>query len=160
MPITGAGRQVDDLTYLLNFVGGKVFDYSFSAISKFARRWNGRQTYAGLAPGNEFDYTWSKNNYGSIFRSLRNLPDDYEVHHTLPQEYEHLFNAAGINIHEPQWLVGFLRIFITRSRPRGEGGKDSFPEHRVYKRSQSSRLKSKSNLADIIWDLVEERWVS
>ena len=51
------------------------------------------------------DWEWTKNNYRTNFQRLYgNLPQDYQVHHTLPQKYESIMRSSGINIHNPQYL--------------------------------------------------------
>ncbi|MFZ6736047.1 RHS repeat-associated core domain-containing protein [Undibacterium sp. Ji42W] len=52
----------------------------------------------------------ARSNYRSLFiKAIGRLEENWEVHHALPQKYESLFQAAGINIHENQWLRGVLR---------------------------------------------------
>lgn len=46
-------------------------------------------------------------NYRALFMKSRpDLPKGWEVHHGLPQQYEELMHAAGINIHDIQFLRG------------------------------------------------------
>lgn len=40
------------------------------------------------------------------------MPNEYQVHHTLPQKYSDLFEGTDINIHDVENLRGFLGIYI------------------------------------------------
>ncbi|MEQ7011006.1 hypothetical protein ABN028_32970 [Actinopolymorpha sp. B17G11] len=35
-----------------------------------------------------------------------NMPDDYQVHHALPQRYAGIMERVGVNIHDPSMLRG------------------------------------------------------
>ncbi|MFZ6682093.1 RHS repeat-associated core domain-containing protein [Undibacterium sp. Tian12W] len=49
----------------------------------------------------------TRSNYRTLFiQAIGRLEENSEVHHALPQKYESLFQMAGINIHENQWLRG------------------------------------------------------
>jgi len=50
------------------------------------------------------------NNYRTIFAKARpDLPNDWVVHHTLPQRYRDLMRQAGVKIDELQYLRGVER---------------------------------------------------
>ena len=42
-----------------------------------------------------------------------NMPSSYQVHHSLPQEYEDLFEDSEINIHDVEYLRGVPRSIHT-----------------------------------------------
>ncbi len=49
----------------------------------------------------------SMSNYRDLFRQNRpDMPPEYKVHHSLPQRYEAQMAAAGINVHETQYMRG------------------------------------------------------
>jgi len=49
----------------------------------------------------------TKDNYRSLFKKANpNLPDDWPVHHSIPQRYQEEFDRHGINIHDVSMLRG------------------------------------------------------
>lgn len=47
------------------------------------------------------------NNYRNLYlKENPGMPKEYQVHHTLPQTYEEILKAKGINIHEAKYLEG------------------------------------------------------
>jgi RHS repeat-associated protein len=46
-------------------------------------------------------------NYRKLFKESRpDLPDDWVIHHSIPQRYEEFFRVADLNIHDLQFLRG------------------------------------------------------
>ena len=46
-------------------------------------------------------------NYRSLFKQARpDLPSGWQVHHSMPQRYEELMRASGVNVHDVQFLRG------------------------------------------------------
>jgi RHS repeat-associated protein len=59
----------------------------------------------GKAKG--IDEVASASNYRALFSGARpDLPSGWQVHHSMPQKYEELMGAAGLNIHDVQFLRG------------------------------------------------------
>ena len=54
------------------------------------------------------DWAFTESNYRKAFQEANSLSDEQmvgrQVHHNFPQNDEPYFKAAGINIHEPQYL--------------------------------------------------------
>jgi hypothetical protein len=48
----------------------------------------------------------SANNYRANFTSENDMPDDFQVHHSLPQQYSDLFDDSDVNIHDNEYLRG------------------------------------------------------
>ncbi|MBI9051971.1 MAG: hypothetical protein JEZ00_21325 [Anaerolineaceae bacterium] len=49
----------------------------------------------------------NKSNYRKLYlEEFSNLPQGWQVHHTLPQKYEAIMDAAKINIHDVEYLKG------------------------------------------------------
>jgi Pretoxin HINT domain len=46
------------------------------------------------------------NNYRANFTNENEMPDEYQVHHSLPQQYSELFEDSDTNIHDNQFLRG------------------------------------------------------
>jgi len=46
------------------------------------------------------------NNYRANFTTENDMPDEYQVHHSLPQQYSELFEDSDINIHDNEYLRG------------------------------------------------------
>ena len=56
----------------------------------------------------------TKNNYRSEYiKENPGMPNEYQVHHTLPQKYSDLFEGTDINIHDVENLRGVPRDIHT-----------------------------------------------
>ena len=56
----------------------------------------------------------NKNNYRNEYKKENpNMPNKYEVHHTLPQKYADLFENTDINIHDVEYLRGVPKSIHT-----------------------------------------------
>jgi hypothetical protein len=94
--------------------------------------------------------TPSAANYRDLFRQNRpDTPPNYQVHHSLPQAYADRMAAAGINIHELQYLRGIdvpTHITITnmwRTFNNQHGGNPSIPQIQNFARQIDQQFGSK-----------------
>jgi hypothetical protein len=99
---------------------------------------------------NSMQRTPSAGNYRDLFRANRpDTPPSYQVHHSLPQAYADRMAAAGINIHELQYLRGIdvpTHITITnmwRTFNNQHGGNPSIPQIQTFARQIDQQFGSK-----------------
>lgn len=59
---------------------------------------------SGFADG--FDVASSSNYRKQFLKEFPDLSSGWQVHHTLPQKYDDVMKAAGINIHDVEYLKG------------------------------------------------------
>jgi hypothetical protein len=92
----------------------------------------------------------TKNNYRDIYKSFNpNMPDKFQVHHTLPQKYESIMGEAGINIHDVEYLRGIHPEIINKLQNRGYSGINHLVEHRLLKRLRILQKKLMTTMDNI-----------
>ena len=68
------------------------------------------------------------NNYRSVFqRTYGEVGPNMQVHHTLPQKYNSLFEKVGVNIHDPKYLQAVpkdIHVKITNAWKQWEKSMD------------------------------------
>lgn len=112
----GAGAIPDLANSALYFTEGNYKEAGWSALAAIpgigdgfaaARITNKAVVQAERRVAQDISKIANARNYRELFlKESPGMPNKYQVHHTLPQKYEEILNAAGKNIHETQYLKG------------------------------------------------------